>query len=157
FGDFQIEHILAVPVAMEAAAGAAIEEDDEPVELDRADPALQDSLVAANEPDQLNNEQTWPEDAEMDAWKTQMAQMEQQEEEAERANGGRVVRVPKGMSAYQAAWIPEDDNEDEDSDSDSDMSDDDEDMDGEYSDAESMASDNAEQEYEDVNTAGATS
>ncbi|KAJ2839367.1 ribosome biogenesis protein tsr1 [Coemansia erecta] len=157
FGDFQIEHILAVPVAMEAAAGAAIEEDDEPVELDRADPALQDSLVAANEPDQLNNEQTWPEDAEMDAWKTQMAQMEQQEEEAERANGDRVVRVPKGMSAYQAAWIPEDDDEDEDSDSDSDMSDDDEDMDGEYSDAESMASDNAEQEYEDVNTAGATS
>ncbi|KAJ2830157.1 ribosome biogenesis protein tsr1 [Coemansia erecta] len=133
FGDFQIERILSAPRAMDAARGSAIDEDDVPVCLDEPSPELQDSLVAANEPDQLANEQTWPEDEEMDGWKAQMARME--EDEANTAEGGRVMRVPKGTSAYQAAWIADgegsgsesDSGSDSGSDSDCDMSDEDSD------------------------------
>ncbi|KAJ2226222.1 ribosome biogenesis protein tsr1 [Coemansia sp. RSA 1722] len=146
-GDFQIECIYNVPVAVEAAHGSAIEEDDEPVVLDRPDAALQDSLLAANEPDQLANEQTWPEDEEMAGWEAQMAQMEDEERRAT-ADGERVVRVPRGMSSYQAAWIPDEDSEEgseEDSDDDSMMGNDDDSEMG--SDAES---DDDEEEYEEL-------
>ncbi|KAJ1949833.1 ribosome biogenesis protein tsr1 [Linderina macrospora] len=110
FGDFQIDQIYHVPVAQEAAKANSIDEDTEPTLLDEPNPELQDSLVAANEPDQLNNEQTWPEDDEMAGWKEQMQQME--EEEA-RMQAERVIRVPKGTSAYQAAWIADDIDESE--------------------------------------------
>ncbi|KAJ2749204.1 ribosome biogenesis protein tsr1, partial [Coemansia nantahalensis] len=76
FGDFQIEQIYHAPVAMERAQGAAIEEDDEPTLLEEPVPEQQDSLVEANEPNVLNNEQTWPEDDEMEGWQEQMRAME---------------------------------------------------------------------------------
>lgn len=70
-----------------------------------------DDLTATNEPDSLANEQTWPTDEDMAS-----------------SNGigvgpqrGRVKRVPKGTSAYQAAWIFDDEDEDEDEDEDGDM------------------------------------
>ncbi|KAJ1648578.1 ribosome biogenesis protein tsr1 [Coemansia asiatica] len=136
FGDFQIECIFDVPVAVEAVHSNAIEEDDEPAVLDRPDPAHQDSLVAANEPDQMANEQTWPEDEEMAGWEAQMAQMEEDEKRAA-ASGERVVRVPRGMSSYQAAWIPDEDSEEGGSDVSSDEDD------------SMMGSDDSEDEDED--------
>ncbi|KAJ2450358.1 ribosome biogenesis protein tsr1 [Coemansia sp. RSA 2336] len=139
YGDFQIEQIDNVPVPMERAKGNEIEQDNDPVVLDRPT-AEQDSLVASNEPNQLNNEQTWPEDEEMDGWKQQMAKMEEEEEQMAR-DGERTLRVPKGTSAYQAAWIA--DNEE------SDMSDSDEDMD-DYSDVSSTGADEDAEEYEDI-------
>ncbi|KAJ1728929.1 ribosome biogenesis protein tsr1 [Coemansia biformis] len=156
FGDFQIERIYSVPVAMERTHGNAIEEDDDPALLEEPVPEQQDSLVEANEPNVLNNEQTWPEDEEMAGWKEQMQKME--EEEAEHASGGdgRVLRVPKGTSTYQAAWIA--DGEDDEG-SGSDMSEDDDDMmdasddEGADSDDDSMAAAAGEQddeEYEDI-------
>ncbi|KAJ1943537.1 ribosome biogenesis protein tsr1 [Kickxella alabastrina] len=119
FGDFQIECIYNVPVAVEEAKGNAIEEDDEPTVLDRPVATLQDSLVDANEPNQMANEQTWPEEEEMAAWKQQMEMLEEEERQA----GERVVRVPRGTSNYQAAWIPDGSDAGSDSgpDSDSDL------------------------------------
>ncbi|KAJ2083901.1 ribosome biogenesis protein tsr1 [Coemansia sp. RSA 988] len=145
FGDFQIEQIFNIPVAMEGAKGNAIEEDDEPTVLDQPDPALQDSLVDSNEPNQLNNEQTWPEDEEMDGWKEQMAKMEE-DERMLAGDGERTLRVPKGTSTYQAAWIADNDG-DEGSDA-SDYSDEDSDM-MDDSDSDNASEEDAD-EYEDM-------
>lgn len=104
FGDYQIETITHVPVAVEATKGEdQIQEDDESNLLDQPQAEHQDSLVAANEPDTINNEQTWPEDEEMTDWQARMDEMEKEEEQI--AKGQRVLRVPKGTSTYQAAWI----------------------------------------------------
>ncbi|KAJ1820962.1 ribosome biogenesis protein tsr1, partial [Coemansia sp. RSA 2599] len=153
FGDFQIECIYNVPVAVEAAHGNAIEEDDEPAVLDRPDPANQDSLVAANEPDQMANEQTWPEDEEMAGWEAQMAQMEEEEKRVA-ASDERVVRVPRGTSSYQAAWIPDEDSEEDGSDVSSDDDDDDDSMmgsdDAEIGGSESEEEEDDDQEYEEM-------
>ncbi|KAJ1903961.1 ribosome biogenesis protein tsr1 [Coemansia sp. IMI 209127] len=149
FGDFQIDTIYHVPVALEAARGNAIEEDDNPIEIDQPNAELQDSLVEANEPDQTNNEQTWPEDEEMGEWKEQMEKME--EEERKIASGGvsgeRVVRVPKGTSSYQAAWILANEEESESGSEASDYSDDD-DEEGDMMD-ESVSGESDEEEDEE--------
>ncbi|KAJ2907457.1 ribosome biogenesis protein tsr1, partial [Coemansia aciculifera] len=151
FGDFQIDHICHVPVAVEGAKGDAIEEDDEPVVLDRPEAELQDSLVDANEPNTLNNEQTWPEDEEMGEWKERMMEMEENEERlaADAASKGqRTISVPKGTSSYQAAWIAattaNDGSESEDA---SDVESSAEDMDGE--DDGGMEDDDEEEEEEE--------
>lgn len=69
-----------------------------------------DDLTATNTPDLMANEQTWP-----------------TEEEMASAPGStlgegskRTKRVPKGTSAYQAAWIVDDNDDDEDDDDDED-------------------------------------
>ncbi|KAJ2820750.1 ribosome biogenesis protein tsr1, partial [Coemansia sp. 'formosensis'] len=147
FGDYQIEEIFHVPVAAEAAKGDSIEEDDEPVVLDRPDAELQDSLVEANEPNTLNNEQTWPEDEEMNDWSVRMQEMEEKEERI--AKGQRTITVPKGTSSYQASWIAATQGDDNESDDGSDASsDDDEDM-GSGSDMGSEDEED-EEEYEEM-------
>ncbi|KAJ1731423.1 ribosome biogenesis protein tsr1 [Coemansia sp. Benny D160-2] len=147
FGDFQIDTIYHVPVAVEAAKGSAIEEDDDPTVIDQPSAELQDSLVAANEPDQTNNEQTWPEDEETAAWRQQMDAMEA--EERKPAGGGeRVVRVPKGVSSYQAAWIVA--NEDDAAGSDSDGSDDSDDSDSAMDDESGASESDADESEDDV-------
>ena len=70
-----------------------------------------DDLTATNTIDPLANDQTWPTEEEM---------AEAPHEQASRST----KRVPKGTSAYQAAWIVDEDDEDED-----DEDDDDDDMD----------------------------
>lgn len=64
-----------------------------------------DNLIATNTPDPLANEQTWPTEEEM-GMSTASAN----------GDGKRVKRVPKGTSAYQAAWIFDDEEEGEDDD-----------------------------------------
>lgn len=80
-----------------------------------------DDLTATNEPDMMANEQTWPTEDEMAS--------------APGSSSGeskRTKRVPKGTSAYQAAWIVDDDDgEDDDDEDDDDDEMDTEDMDGE--------------------------
>ncbi|KAJ2552749.1 ribosome biogenesis protein tsr1, partial [Coemansia sp. RSA 1933] len=158
FGDFQIDTIYSVPVALEAAKGNAIDEDDDPAVIDQPNAELQDSLVSANEPDQMNNEQTWPEDEEMGAWKEQMEQMEEEERKiaTNGASGERVVRVPKGTSSYQAAWILANQEEPESGSDDSDLSDEDdadammeESGSGESDDEDGNGDDDDEQEYKE--------
>ena len=65
-----------------------------------------DDLTATNEPDLLANDQTWPTDEEMASTNGGPTGSE----------GRRVKRVPKGTSAYQAAWIFDDDVEEGDDD-----------------------------------------
>ncbi|KAL5463486.1 hypothetical protein EMCRGX_G032382 [Ephydatia muelleri] len=67
--------------------------------LEVVDPSKQQSLVSEVAVDPMEGEQTWPTDEELAA--------------AEAGQGGRkaVIRVPKGMSEYQAAWIMENGSE----------------------------------------------
>lgn len=53
---------------------------------------LQESLISENVPDPMDAEQTWP-----------------TEEEMEECTVKKVKKIPKGMSEYQAAWIPDED------------------------------------------------
>uniref|UniRef100_A0A8B9R7Z5 Pre-rRNA-processing protein TSR1 homolog n=1 Tax=Anas platyrhynchos TaxID=8839 RepID=A0A8B9R7Z5_ANAPL len=75
--------------------------------LMKADASKQESLQSEVVPDPMEGEQTWPTEEEL--------------QEAE----DRVVKVPRGTSKYQAAWIVEDkEGSDEDGDVDDDMDDD---------------------------------
>jgi len=82
------------------------------------DPEQQESLVEENEPDMFDGEQYLsPEDEAAAAGSVSSTDGAQKEKK-------RVLRVPKGTSEYQAAWIPDveevEDEEDEDDDEESD-------------------------------------
>lgn len=82
-----------------------------------------DDLISNNVPDLLANEQTWPTEEELnEAPAAQAAGIE--------AARPRVKRVPKGTSAYQAAWIVDEDDEGDEQDGESSHSDDD--LDGDF-------------------------
>ncbi|KAJ2015313.1 ribosome biogenesis protein tsr1, partial [Coemansia sp. S610] len=106
-----------------------------------------DSLVEANEPNTLTNEQTWPEDEEMNGWNERMQEMEEEESRMAAAKDKRTITVPKGTSTYQASWIAAtqgDDNESDDSDA---SSDEDDDMD---SGSDDGSEEEDEEEYEEM-------
>lgn len=92
-------------------ADAEMSDVDQVQVLDRADPKQQTSLVKENIPDEMDAEQTFPTDEEIAA------------AQAETKRSKLVKRVPKGMSDYQACWIP-DVEELNDDDDDDDMNDD---------------------------------
>jgi pre-rRNA-processing protein TSR1 len=79
-----------------------------------------DDLTAENTPDPLANEQTWPTEEEMGGSINGASGPSRE--------GVRTKRVPKGTSAYQAAWIFDDedgeDEDDDDEDDDDEMDDD---------------------------------
>ncbi|XP_035198759.1 pre-rRNA-processing protein TSR1 homolog [Oxyura jamaicensis] len=82
--------------------------------LMKADASRQESLQSEVVPDPMEGEQTWPTEEEL------------QEAEASQKANRRVVKVPKGTSKYQAAWIRDDkEGSDEDGDVDDDIDDDD--------------------------------
>ncbi|KAJ8369237.1 hypothetical protein SKAU_G00092650 [Synaphobranchus kaupii] len=82
-----------------------------------ADPSLRESLQTEAEVDPMDGEQTWPTDSEL--------------LEAEEARKNKkVMKVPKGTSSYQAAWILDDGEENGESEDDDDDDDDEEDNDG---------------------------
>ena len=85
-----------------------------------------DDLTATNTPDLMANEQTWPTEDDMSSAPALVD------------SGKRTKRVPKGTSAYQAAWIFDDEDEDDDDDEDED--DEDTDEDGELDDEEDAES-----------------
>lgn len=100
--------------------------------IDESTPSLSspgenaDDLTATNVPDPLANEQTWPTEEEMEGAGPSRLGGE---------DGVRTKRVPKGTSAYQAAWIiGEDggagDDDDEDDDEDGEDMDEDDGLDG---------------------------
>lgn len=62
--------------------------------LARSNPNLQTSLDSENVPDEMDAEQTFPTDAEIDQ------SMEDNKKK-------HIKRIPKGMSDYQACWIPD--------------------------------------------------
>jgi pre-rRNA-processing protein TSR1 len=119
-GEFQIAAIEAAdePAALgsaprahraKAAAASAMDADgvgiSAPRVLSAPVEATRESLQRENAPDPLAGEQTWPTDAEM-------ADADAAAAAARAMAGGkgaktRLVRRPRGMSDYQAAWIPE--------------------------------------------------
>ena len=110
-GDFQVRAILPAPPSALAIAAKphhaamATDESTDPLSTpgDNAD-----DLTATNTPDLLANEQTWPTEEEM----------AEGEKMAGPSEPKRTKRVPKGTSAYQAAWIFDDDDGEEDEDDD---------------------------------------
>ncbi|XP_058815486.1 pre-rRNA-processing protein TSR1 homolog [Topomyia yanbarensis] len=105
--------------------------------LAKANPQKQTSLQRENIPDEMDAEQTWPTEEEIEASKNE--------------NKKKLIkRIPKGMSDYQAAWIP-DIEEVSENDSDDDDDDDEDDEDSYMScesDTESKAEEDAEEDEE---------
>ncbi len=86
----------------------------EPTVLLEPDPEEADSLVSSNDPDDMQNEQTWPTEEEMQDDSSRGPAEGTQLPDAVPGTTPRVVRrVPKGTSEYQAAWIIDDDDDDE--------------------------------------------
>lgn len=120
WGDFQVDSITSAPLPKPARAvtnssqTAAMSLDDDQVLSAPGQDA--DDLIALNDVDTLNNEQTWPTEEEMAHGEAMMRDYDASTSAsaaAAAANKKRVKRVPKGTSAYQAAWIldDEDDND----------------------------------------------
>jgi pre-rRNA-processing protein TSR1 len=59
---------------------------------------VKESLQGENIPNPMESEQTWPTEEEL-----------VEAEEESRVKRRRIKRVPRGMSEYQAAWIPDSD------------------------------------------------
>ena len=78
----------------------------------KADASKQTSLQKENIPDAMDAEQTWPTEEEI-----------KEANEETKKSKKLIKRVPKGMSDYQACWIPDVEEDDEDESSDSDGSD----------------------------------
>ncbi|GMK53652.1 hypothetical protein CspeluHIS016_0102380 [Cutaneotrichosporon spelunceum] len=98
FGDFQISEISA------ARSLSTRDSDGCASAVCLSSPGDEaDDLTANNVPDLLANEQTWPTEEEM------MGAQGAETDDLPK----RVKRVPKGTSAYQAAWIFDDDDEDD--------------------------------------------
>ncbi|NXI84533.1 TSR1 protein, partial [Rhipidura dahli] len=136
-GDFQVSQVDAPPdplslnprvvkgqkrsqdMEVQDDSGNGVDEMEQDVKvLMKADPSKQESLQSEVVPDPMEGEQTWPTEEEL-----------QEAEDSLKANR-RVVKVPKGTSKYQAAWIVDDGEEgsekddDDDDDEDDDMDDD---------------------------------
>jgi pre-rRNA-processing protein TSR1 len=110
WGDYQVESITSAPLSKHSHRAHSKE-----MNLDESTGAVlstpgeeADDLTALNEVDTMGNEQTWPTEEEMADGE---AIMRQNNGEADGAKKIRVKRVPKGTSAYQAAWILDDEDE----------------------------------------------
>ncbi len=90
-----VEPSLAPTILAQPSCGSDMRVDDD------ADDA--DSLTSRLEPDTMENEQTWPTEEEMSG------NIEGQAEGKPVVRKGvKKVRVPRGTSTYQAAWIVDD-------------------------------------------------
>ena len=85
----------------------------EPSALFVPDPEDADSLVSSNDPDDMQNEQTWPTEEEMQDDSPRDLTGDILPEGAPGTTPRAIRRVPKGTSAYQAAWIIDEDDEDD--------------------------------------------
>lgn len=124
-GDFQLEQIASPtdPYRMRKMEDGEMSSVEERAPL-LPDPEQQTSLQRENVPDEMDAEQTWPTEDEIAASRDE--------------NKKKLVkRVPKGMSDYQASWIPDIVEEDEDEDEDDDDNDDEDDDDEQYMSCES--------------------
>ena len=95
----------------------------EPTVLAEPDPEDADSLVSINDPDDMQNEQTWPTEEEMQNDSPRKLAEDTQLPDAYPGTTPHTVRrVPKGTSEYQAAWILDGDDEEDEGRRDSDES-----------------------------------
>ena len=69
-----------------------------------------DDLVSTNEVDDMANEQTWPTEEELNVGAMAAAAGESVPDAKKGTTPKAVRRVPKGTSAYQAAWLIDEDD-----------------------------------------------
>jgi pre-rRNA-processing protein TSR1 len=75
-----------------------------------------DSLVSTNHPDDMANEQTWPGEDEMREGHDATRSVPNDLPDAPLGTTPKIIkRVPKGTSAYQAAWMVDDEDDEENS------------------------------------------
>lgn len=118
WGEYQMSHIdiAGDPHPVERNRNMKSTAEGEVHLFEEADPQHQESLISTNEVDPMEGEQTWPTEEEL------------KEAESQTLAKTKTRLVPKGTSAYQAAWILDDDEQGESDDEDSDNSDEEEDM-----------------------------
>lgn len=139
-GDFQMSEVYALDDPYKLRKNDDEMSSEEIKLLAKADPQKQSSLQRENIPDEMDAEQTWPTEEEIAASRSE--------------NKKKLIkRIPKGMSEYQAAWIP-DIEEVSDNDSEEDEDDDDDDDEEENymsceSDTESKVEDDGDNSEED--------
>uniref|UniRef100_A0A8D8BHS8 Pre-rRNA-processing protein TSR1 homolog n=1 Tax=Culex pipiens TaxID=7175 RepID=A0A8D8BHS8_CULPI len=141
-GDFQMSEIYAPEDPYKMRKNDEEMSSGEVKLLAKADPAKQTSLQKENIPDAMDAEQTWPTEEEIEASKSE--------------NKKKLIkRIPKGMSEYQAAWIPDIEEVDGEDDSEEDDDDEDDEEEGEddymscASDSESKIGDKSDEEDEE--------
>ncbi|CAD6227602.1 GSCOCG00001280001-RA-CDS [Cotesia congregata] len=105
-GDFQMSQIDSPTSDPYSEKSNGMNINQEVTVLERANPALQESLESENTPDPMDAEQTWPTAEELE------------EAKRERMEKKSIKRVLKGTSSYQAAWILENEEFDGECDSD---------------------------------------
>ena len=124
YGDFAIHRITAAPPLRPRGPQGDGSMDVEAPVLSEPGPE-KDDLVGVNEVDDMANEQTWPTEDEMHGagYPRQSAEEENEDgaaavvpDSALQTSAKAIRRVPKGTSAYQAAWILEDEEIDSDGD-----------------------------------------
>lgn len=110
YGDFQVLKITSPSLAESAGtdfAPTAVE----PSVLLVPDPEDADSLVSSNDPDDMQNEQTWPTEEEMQDDSPRNLTGDILPDGAPGTTPRAIRRIPRGTSAYQAAWIIDEDDE----------------------------------------------
>lgn len=85
----------------------------EPKVLAEPDASDADSLISTNVPDDLENEQTWPTEEELNGHRPDDYTESAVPDAEKGTTPRRVKRVPKGWSEYQAAWIVDEDDGEE--------------------------------------------
>jgi pre-rRNA-processing protein TSR1 len=109
WGDFAIGRIIAAPRRPRGPQGDGSMDVEDKV-LSEPGPE-RDDLIEVNEVDDMGNEQTWPTEEEMREKDSDV--MEGDVPDAPEGTTPKAVRrVPKGTSAYQAAWLLEDEEVD---------------------------------------------
>ncbi|XP_055613480.1 pre-rRNA-processing protein TSR1 homolog [Uranotaenia lowii] len=146
-GDFQLSEVYGLEDPYKPRKNDEEMTSGEAKLLAKADPEKQTSLQRENVPDEMDAEQTWPTEAEIAASRNE--------------NKKKLIkRIPKGMSDYQACWIPdieevsEKEDDDDEDDEDSEGDDEEEDYMSCESDSESKVGeqeeDQDEEEFDEV-------
>ncbi|KAH9276334.1 hypothetical protein BASA83_001022 [Batrachochytrium salamandrivorans] len=127
YGDFQMSMITTLSSDHK---GKDMSDDDDVIVLQTADPSLQEGLVADNDIDPMEGEQTWPTEEELAEADERVLRLRNGDDcdmdEDKRPRPFAPIkepkkrRVPKGTSSYQAAWILDDDEDEDDQDAGSD-------------------------------------
>lgn len=142
FGDFAVDRITFAPPGtdVDAVQDASMDNDEDAslqpgAVLDARDEDEADDLISENEPDLMENEQTWPTEEEMAAGEAHM--VEDDMPPAAPGTTPKAIQKSKDADArkkYQAAWIIESESESEDDDEEEEN----EDMDEEVSEVDSL-------------------
>ena len=129
WGDFQLEKIEKMADPRSFSKKKSGIQDVNMSELVSIIPSvkLQDDMISENEPDMMDGEQTWPTAEELQEAELASSSIGDNAGLANKKKG-RMMKVPKGTSEYQASWILEDGVENDEAIDENDEDDEDDDM-----------------------------